>query len=262
MITASLIGAQTPPLVQIVISETPPSEQWELLGTDGAYSWIVPGGGGLGDGGQLTLADNRGPGNRPLTYIFVTADGNQASEPVTIPFTNSLAIQSLDGQRSINVEIAGMELTASYASRQEVFDVPGRRRPAVRYAAGGDAVGKLSFWYPVERSDEVRALFASGEPLIYRSGGNTDDLEPVGVFAYSSPESVAVTNLGLRQWSFTYTLLDDPYADRRLGAFTWDFIDGLQVQSGAIVRDGDDMEQLLAGLTWDEIDRLDWSVYA
>lgn len=263
MITASLVGAQTPPLVQIIISETPAGEEWELIGTDGVHTWTVPGGKGVGDGEQLTLSDNRSPGNRPITYVLMTIFGNESAAPITVPFPTSLAIQSLDGSKSINVEIAGSTLTATNAAQQELYRIPGRRRPAVRYAPTGDTQGSLAFWYPVAQSEDVRELFESGEPLIYRSGDVIDDLEPVGVFVYGDIDSEAISNLGLRRWVFSYVLIDDPYLDMRLGAFSWYYIDSLQVaSSGEILRDGVAMEELLAGLTWNQIDALDWSVYA
>ena len=57
MITVSLIGAVDPPLVQIVLSATPLGETWTVTGTDGDFTWTVPGAMGVGDGMQLALVD-------------------------------------------------------------------------------------------------------------------------------------------------------------------------------------------------------------
>ncbi|MDD7963304.1 hypothetical protein [Microbacterium thalli] len=261
MISASLIGGKTPPMVRVLASDTPAGVPWRMVGTDGVIVWVVPGGEGIGDGGQLTLFDNRSTGNRPIVYSLIV-DGVSVDEsnPVVVPFRDPMVIQSLDGQRAISVKYAGNELPQDFGSGQALFRVPGRARPVVRYGATSDVTGRIRFRLPVEQTEAVRELFAPGESLLFRTDGSLDDLPPVGVFAFGDISSVARSGSGKRLWQFSFTLVDDPYMDQRLGAFTWDYIDALQVQGTTVIRDGDAMEQLLAGLTWDEIDAFDWSV--
>lgn len=263
MIAATLVGGKTPPLVRLVVSAAPSGQSWTMVGTDGSIMWVVPGGEGVGQGEQLTLFDNRSTGNRPITYALIV-DGatTDESDPIVVPFSAPIVIQSLDGQRAIGVKYAGHELPIDLTSGQVSFSVPGRARPAVRYGATSDVSGRLRFWLPVSETENVRALFRPGEVLLFRTDGSLDDLPPVAAFAFGDVTSVARSGLGRRLWQFPFTIVDDPYLDQRLGAFTWDFIDALQVQGSTVIRDGDAFEQMLAGLTWDQIDALDWSVYA
>lgn len=253
MITATLVGAQSPRLVQIVISLTPDDEEWTLTGAAGEYVWTVPGGMGVGDGAQLTLVDNRSPGNVPVEYTF-TSPSIVESATVTVPFSTDFVIQSLDGQRAIEVEFGGMEMVNTLDSGQARFDIPGNPRPVVRYSVTSDVAGSLSFRFPVARTQEVRQLFASGEPLMYRCGAVIDDLLPVGVISYGQVSTVAIAGHGFRQWQFPYALLDDPFMDQRLGAFSWDLFDAAMAG-----RTWDEFDTIMAGLSWDQFDTLDWS---
>lgn len=262
MITATLIGGTSPQKVQIVISATPAGADWVLTGQSGGYVWEVPGGVGVGDGNQLTLADNRGPGNSPITYVLKWDGGSQTSTPVTVPFESAAVVQSLDGHLSAHIDPLGSELPWTQDSGQALFTVPGRRRPVVRYSTSSDISGVLAFMLPVEQTPTIDAMLAEGGPLLLRLGQSMDDMPPVSVFAYRSPTSRAIAGLGKRRWEFPYTLVDDPFMDQRLGAFTWDYTDALQVQGSMIIRDAVAMEAALAGLTGDQTDAFDWSVLA
>lgn len=78
MITATLVGAGDPQDVQIVVSEVPAGATWRVTGHAGDWSWTVPGGEGVGDGGQVVLLDNRAPGNREVVYRVETSVGVEA----------------------------------------------------------------------------------------------------------------------------------------------------------------------------------------
>lgn len=261
MITASLVGASTPRMVQIVISTTA-GENWSVVGTDGTDIWPVPGGVGVGDGQQVTLADNRKPGNRAITYQVSSEIRTEQADPIIIPFSKGLVIQTLSGRESIEADYAGAQLPMEFSSGQVSFAVPGRPRPVVRYSASSDLSSTLPFWYPVEQTADVRRLLMSGEALLVRCGEPLDDFPPVAVVMYGKIPSVAAAGHGLRRWELPITIIDDPYLDQRLGAFTWDYIDALQKVGSTVRRSGDVMEAIMAGRTWDEIDAFDWSVLA
>lgn len=261
MITAALVGVATPPMVQVTLT-TDNGQAWSVIGTDGVEVWAVPGGSGVGDGQQVTLADNRKPGNREITYQVTSGSRVEQSQPIVIPFASGLVIQTLSGSVSIEADYAGSRLPLDFQSNQTRFDVPGRPRPVIRYAPTSDMASVLPFWYPVEATSKVRALLSSGEPLLVRCGEPLDDFPSVSVVTYGSVSTVAVAGHGMRRWELPITLIDDPYLEQRLGAFTWDYIDALQKVGSMVRRSGDVMEAIMAGRTWDEIDAFDWSVLA
>ena len=224
-ITATLVGGSTPPLVQVVVAATPPGAQWTVTGHAGDYSWTVPGGMGVGDGQQLTLVDNRSPGNMPVTYTISSSAGQKTSPPITVPFSTDLVLMSLDGQVAVEVNLAGSEMPWSIPSSQVAFTIPGRENPVVRFTTGGGRSGELPFWLSVDETSRVIELLRSGEPLLYRCGAIIDDLPPAGVFIYPEVQPVAYAGSAMRKWPLRYTIVDDPFMDQRLGAFSWDDFD-------------------------------------
>lgn len=272
MITADLIGAGLTPMVQIVVSATPTGEAWEVIGsTVDGYTWTVPGGRGVGDGGQLTLVDNRSPLNVPVTYAFSSVSVMNVSAPVVVPVIppalfapggGSMVLQSLDGQKSVVVGVLKGSLEVHVPAVRARFSVPGRRRPVVRYGVSGDREGTLRLLVLGEDETRFEALFESGEPLLWRCTGPVFDLPAVAVFDFDTLTAEAFVVRKARVWSFPYVPVDDPFMDQRLGAFTWDFIDALQVDGVTVIRDGVAMEAAFAGLTWDQADAFDWSVLA
>jgi hypothetical protein len=225
MITATLVGGSTPPLVQVVVSATPTGQTWVVTGSDGSYSWTVPGGVGVGDGQQLTLVDNRSPGNRPIQYTIASSAGSETSAPVVVPFDADMVVMSLDGQTAVQVEVMGEPLAFSRESAQVAFSVSGRARPVVRYSTTADVVGQFDFLSPIGDRGQWDALLASGEPLLYRCGADFGDMMPAGVFMYGKVSSAGFAREAVRQWSIPYTIVDDPFMDQRLGAFSWDDFD-------------------------------------
>lgn len=264
MITVSLIGGGSPPLVQIVISATPAGEAWELTGSGGGIAWTVPGGAGVGDGQSLVLADNRAPLNTPVVYVLTWDGGSQSSAAVTVPTVGDVdvVLQSLDGQ----VKMAGRLQDGTQTLRQEpgvaLYRVPGRRTPVSRYTASGVAFGSLIFRCDISDTETMDRLLESSAPVLVRYTAKAMDLPLVQVVHFTGISSTAHLVAGFREWELPYMPVDDPFMDQRLGAFTWDFIDSLQVDGSTVIRDGVTMETLLAGLTWDQIDALDFSVYA
>lgn len=254
MIVATLVGGGSPPLVQIVVSTSPDGEPWTITGAAGDYVWVVPGGMGVGDGGQVTLVDNRSPGNVPVVYTFTSASVVESSAGLVVPFTADVVFQSLDGQRTVQVNLEGDEFATSYEPNQAAFTIPGRRRSVVRYSPTMDAVGEFSFSAAMTDTPAIEALLETGEPLIYRCGARIADLLRVGVFRYTNVSTTGIPVTGWRWWRIPYALIDDPFMDQRLGAFSWD--DFEEAMAG---RDWDEFDTLMSGLSWDQFDTFDWS---
>jgi len=279
-VTASLIAGQSPQLVQIVVDDIPDGAEWVLTGavgeytpgltpgddllpsedtlpydsefTPGGYSWTVPGGYGVGDGGQVVLVDNRTPGNVPFVYTLTVTGGVESSNAVEVPFPTDMVLQSLDGQRTLPVELLDGSLDVELPVNAALFRIPGRARPVTRFDVLGDVVSTFKVMVPVEDSARFRALIASGEPVLYRLGASVMDFDPVSVMQLTSVSSVGYSNEGLRVWDLGYALVDDPYADVRLGAFTWDQFDDAFATWGQF-------DAAFTGLSWDDMDRTDWA---
>lgn len=258
MITVTLVGAQDPKEAQIVVDSVASGVAWHLTGTAGDWEWTVPGGEGVGDGGQLVLLDNRAPGNQPVTYRIDRGGIVEESDPLTIPMTAGMVLQSADGSRVVPVGFLKGSGDTTRESNQAQFRVSGRRRPVVRYDVTGDIEGEFKLLVDMPDSREFEELISDGEPLVYRMGQPAADLPPVGLFAYGDLSSEARPRLkngaGVRIWTVPYTLVDDPILDVRLGSAPWDEIDA--VMSGLT---WDQVDARFAGLSWDEMDRFDWS---
>lgn len=254
MITASLIGGGSPQMVQIVVSSTPAGVAWELTGSAGGWTWNVPGGAGIGDGGQLSLADNRAPGNVPVVYTFTANGVSQSTSPIYVPFSGDFVLQASNGSRALTLGLLKGSLETSLRSRQTRFDVAARRRPAVRYDVTSDVEGTLILLVPTADTATFFDMLAPGSPLVYRLGTEVMDLDPVGIFSYGDLSSVPYQSKELRAWSIPYALVDDPFLDVRLGAFSWDdFDDAWAGKTWA------DFDARMAGVTWDQFDSFDWS---
>lgn len=258
MITLTLVGSGDPKDVQIVISAIAAGTPWRLTGHAGDWSWTVPGGEGVGDGGQLVLLDNRAPGNQVVTYQIDRGGIVETSAPLNIPMTAEMILQSPDGSRVVPVGFLKGSGDTKRSSNQARFRVSGRRRPVVRYDVTGDIEGEFKLLVDMPNSAAFEELISTGEPLVYRMGKPVADLPPVAIFAYGELASEARPYLkngaGVRLWTMPYALVDDPILDVRLGSESWDDIDAAMVDST-----WNQVDTRFAAFTWDEMDRFDWS---
>lgn len=287
MITASLVSGAEPQLVQLVVDGVPDGLAWRIVGRVGqvlpglvpgpgvvpssstlpeaqtllfaGYSWDVPGGFGVGDGDQVVLTDNRAPGNTTVVYSLVTESGEEASDEVTVTFPGDadVVLQSGDGQRRVagwllQGSTEDIELPTNVAS----FRVAGRARPVTRYDVLGDVVSTLRVLLPLAEKTPFRNLLRPGEPLVYRFGEDVADLDRVAVIQVTRVASSRVwSDAGLREWILEYEIIDDPWADIRLGAFSWG---DLNAAFGG--RSWADFDAVFTGATWADFDRADWAV--
>lgn len=251
-ISAALVGASSPQLVQIVVSTTTNGVAWTLTGSAAGWAWDVAE--GVGDGNQLVVVDIRAPGNMPVTYTYTSNGASQVSTPVTVIIDGDVAFQSFDGQRTVTVNFRDGSLGLELAPAQAVFAIPGRRLPVVRYTATSSGAGAFGFQVPFTDSDAFDALIADGAPVLYRAGVSLKDFPPVAAVLFTRLSSEADYFNEFREWSVSFLFVPDPYLDTILGAFTWDYVDS--VLAG---RTWDQVDALFAGYTWDQIDTLDWT---
>lgn len=281
-VVASLVSGQSPQLVQIVVDDIPEGEVWELTGhvgeltpgllvgpdvllgedtllaesvfEDSGYSWVVPGGSGVGDGGQVVLVDNRSPGNVPVTYRLTTTAAREQSSAVTVPFRNDLVLQTLDGQATVDLELMAGSLEMSWEPNVSSFRVPGRPRPVVRYDVLSDVKSQFVVKVPFDATPELRKVLTSGAPIVYRFGDTSFDLDPVGVVIVRSVDSEPFPTADMRFWTLGYELIDDPVSDVRLGAHSWSAFN-----AAFEGRPWSDFNETFAGRTWAEFNTTDWA---
>jgi hypothetical protein len=257
-IDATLVASGDPNPVQLVITGIPNGVDYEVVGTaaDGS-AWPVPGGVGTSDGGQVVLVDNRGALNTPTTYVATWSGVAHTSLPITVPYTKGYVLQSLDGRTVVPFVWRDNGIPREYVIRATTFDVPGRRRPPVRYASGGDGGGTLEIrTTPTGTAALVDALHA-GRPLVLRTDGAMRDLPAVDLLlitraanrswgAITAPNAAPSPD---RVWDLQYTLVNDPEPSVALSAWTWDDFDDATLT-------WDEFDAL--ALTWDQFDTYPW----
>ncbi|MFD6163704.1 hypothetical protein ACFWFR_00830 [Oerskovia sp. NPDC060287] len=258
-ITASLVPAGSPEPVQIVLAGVPAGTAYTVTGaTGGGSSWPVPGGVGMSSGEQVVRVDNRSALNALVTYQAVVAGVTYVSAPVTVSHTARYVLQSLDGQTSVDFVWDDNGMPRDLVSNAVTFDVPGRARPPVRYAPGGDGGGSLRIRTTRQNTTAMRDLLRAGRPLVLRTDGAIRDLDAVDLIqVVGKPSNVLWTGDGglstQRVWSLEYVLVDDPEPSAALSAWTWDDFDAaMETRTWA------QHDALFAASTWDQWDTYPW----
>lgn len=254
MITATLIGGSNPPDVQIVVSAAPNGVAWTLTGSAAGMVWTVPGGEGVGDGGQVVRVDNRTPGNVPIVYTFTSGATIETTAPVTVAIGRDGVLQTLDGSASVTVELARPSLDTTLALNVSTFSIPNRRLPVFRHSLTGAGGG--AFTVRVFEPADFDAVMAQGGPVIFRAAGQPFDLPRVMVVQPMGLSSTAYDLHGYREWQMPFLFAPDPYLDVVLGGFAWEEFDA--AWAGKAWTSGFDTR--MAGVTWNAFDTFDWSL--
>lgn len=265
-ISASLVTtAGSPPPVQIVLGDVPSGAEYVVTGnTGGGSSWSVPGGSGVGDGGQIVLVDNRSALNTPVTYSVVVQGVTYSAPAVTVAHDGRAVLQSLDGLTSVDFVWLSNGLPREPQINAATFNVPGRRRPPVRFARGGDGGGDLLIRADRENGAAIGDLLRSGRPVLVRTDGTMRDWPAVElVLLVSAPsrlwEAVEAGQLSTqRVWSLSFLFVDDPEPSRALSAWTWDDFDEA---ADASFSTWDAFDALFTGATWNDFDTTEWGQY-
>lgn len=250
MITATVLAGYK---VQIVVDAAPAGEPWTVTGTWDNVTWAVSGGSGVGDGEQLLLVDIGAPLNVPVVYTFSTPNASQSAAPVTV-VAPRLLLQALDGSVAVAAELMTGSFGLELDPQQELFTIPGRPRPVVRYSVTGDGAGALRIRVRHSDAEAFKRLVRVGAPVLYRTTPPIEDLLPVDSVLILGLSSTGLEHQGVRDWLLRYAFVDNPFAAQRIGAFSWDVFD--DVMAG---RTWSDFDAVMAGRTWDQFDALDWS---
>lgn len=261
-IAASLVSADIPRPVQIVVNGVPSGTAYTVVGTTGDGStWPVPGGSGVSNGGQVVLVDNRSALNTPVTYTVTAGGSTYAAAAVVVAFPGQYVLQSLDGQTSVAFVWQDNALPREPVIASAVFEVPGRDRPPVRFVPGAAGGGRLQIRADREHSSRLLSLVKAGRPLVIRTDGNVRDMPAVDiVLATSAPNELWAGHGGKstdRVWDVDYLLVDDPEPSVALAAFTWDDFDA--AMAGRTWSTGSSsFDALFTGQTWNGFDTYDW----
>lgn len=265
-ITAALVtSAGSPPPVQVVLTDVPDGAEYVVTGaTGGGSSWPVPGGTGVGDGGQVVLVDNRSALNVPVTYSVVVQGVTYSADPLVVTHPGKAVLQSLDGDTSVDFVWLSNSLPREPQVNAATFNVPGRRRPPVRYAPGGDGGGELLIRADRANNAAIGELLRSGRPVLVRTDGTMRDWPAVELILLTGAPSrlwEAVEGGALstqRVWSLPFLFVDDPEPSRVLSAWTWaDFNEAALVSFPTWA----DFNDLFAGSTWADFNTTDWGQY-
>lgn len=256
-ITATLVSAGNPSPVQIVALDMPSGEPFVIVGQSATGTWSVPGGVGVGDGSQVVLIDNRAPLNTPVTYVLTVAGETFETATVTVEFSGASVLQSLDGQTVVPVRVRDTGDQRDLATRTVAFDVPGRRRPPVRWSTAGDGGGAWLLETFGPDSGLMSELLSTGRPVVLRTSGLTPSMEPVSL-AIVTGASSSIGPVGSaygdgRRWALSYLLVGDPEPGTALSAWTWDDFD--EAMSSLT---WDDFDAMFATSTWNDFDTYDW----
>lgn len=258
IITTSLLSAAggAPAPIQIVVTGLATGQEYTVQGSYGNYRWPVPGGINVSDGNQLVLTDNRAPFNGPLVYT-VTVDGvvYQAA-PIELVFTATTVVQSLDGKTLAVVEVTDPTDPRESEHRASKFTISRRSDPVFRIDVPLTPQMELGVEADGTHSDAMKALLATGHPLVRRNTVGLRDIPPVELLIVYSDKSRLIGAVGtLRLFTLDAQVIGDPEPGTALAAFDWDDFDAAYVLS-----DWDDFDAAWSGFDWDDFDKHDWGV--
>lgn len=256
-IETTLVGSTAPRPVQVVIEGLSAGQSVVVHGSSGGRSWPIPGGAFAAVEGQVVLVDNRAPVNVPITYA-VTVDGVTInSAPVTVAYHADHLLQSLDGRTVVDFVWRDNSLPYQSTVRSVTFDVPGRRRPPVRFAPGGDGGGRIEVRTDSANTGRMADLLRPGRPVVLRTNGSVRDFPPTELVLVQQASSVLYEAFNARDnrvWDMAFIFVDDPEPGTVVAAFTWEDFDA--AWDG---RTWEDFDAYFSGLTWDDLDRMDWT---
>lgn len=255
-VTASLVDTGSPaPAVELVVDGIPSGAAYAIEGAVSGRSWPVPGGVGVGTGSSLVLLDNRAALNMPVQYRVLSGGAVYESGSVLVPMAADVLVQSLDGS------VVAVPVVLTYpttlpeepAPQFSVFQVPGRARPPVHHAPGGEGGSAIEVVTATAGSVALRSLMRAGAPVVIRFGAQVWDAAPVQIAVLTAAPSAAVGFEDWRRWSLSYLLVDDPQPSAVLSAWTWDDFDEAMTS-----RTWGEFDALFAGSTWDDLDTYPW----
>lgn len=254
-ITVQIVAAllsRFPAPVQLVITNMPEGAEFVVTGVAGEFVWPVNAGRGVSNGEQVVLIDLVPPVNTPVRYQVTVAGETYLSNPVTVTIPGDFIAQTLAGGAfaiPLSVNDGGFE--RDYPTRTAVFQIPGRRRPVVRFDTVTDGGSSVQVTTDREGSRELVEVLESGGPVVFRQTG-VRDLELVETVIVTDVKSVSEID-DLRTWTLGYTFVDNPEPAVASVVYTWEDFD--RVYAG---RTWSDFDSEWSGRTWADFDTEEW----
>lgn len=255
-ITATELGGATPAFAQVVVTGLTADDVYTVTGHAGDHEWAVQGGSGISDGEQLVLVDSRVPWGGEVVYRVTVGETVTESDPFELTDPGVWCVfQTLTGDQMVAVEVVTFTDPRTARSRRAFFAVAGRRSPVVRHDVRDSPTGPLTVETDSAATTRaLRALLASGAPLVRRQTIGLRDIAPVQIITVGDVTEELVGAVGeLRTWSMPWAEIDDPEPDTVLFLFEWDDFDTVY---GSSTWNGFDAEW--AGSDWDTFDRENW----
>lgn len=257
-ITASVVGVSDPQTVQVVVTGLVVGEAYEVRGSWAGGQWPVRAGRGVATETQLILGDAATPVNTVITYAVVTDSGEAASAPITVNYDGRYVLQSLDAALGAAFRLLVDGAPRTKRLRTQVFDIPGRARPIVRFDVPAGESGQMTISTSGPQTAALDLLLSVGAPLIMRTDGLVRDFAAVEYLAVVGAQSTLTgANPGVgntRQWLMAFEVIDDPDPDTLVATSTWDDFDA--AYDGLT---GGTFDTEWAGLSGDDFDREDWA---
>jgi len=262
-VVAVLAGGGYPRAVQVSVTGLTAGVAFSVTAaTPDGFAWTVRGGNGQpAPGASAVLADISTPLNVAITYTAAQTGWTPvASTPVTVPYTASAVLQSLDGRTAIPFTGLDDGSARTVKTRTVVFDnIPRRTTSVIRWDVSAGESGAFDLLLTRAASDSLRTHLATAGPaLVLRTDGTVYDF-PASAYLVVTAVSSVVLAQGLtdRIWSFAYTVTGDPEPSVVLAASNWDDFDAAY----AALMWAADFDAEWASLTWAQFDSEDWSTH-
>lgn len=244
--------ARYPAPVQIIVKNMPEGADYVVVGVTGEFEWPVNAGAGVSNGEQVVLIDLIPPINTPVQYQVTVAGESYLSDPITVVVEGDFIAQTLNADAHVvPLTVVDGSFSRDYGTRQATFQIPGRRRPVVRFDTLTDGTGSITLTTDRAGSRELLAVLQSGRPVVFRQNG-IRDLEPVETVLVTDVKSTSLID-DLRQWDLSYMPVDNPEPGVASVVYTWSDLDSYYEG-----RTWADLDAEWAERTWDEFDAFEW----
>ncbi|WP_062077670.1 hypothetical protein [Demequina globuliformis] len=216
-VSASLVGATTPRMVQIEVNGLTIGDEVTITGSTGPWSWYVRGASpAVASSSQLIRIDNTGAVNAPVVYTVRVDGADYQTAPITVTYDGDYLLTSLDGETVVDFTWLDNADPREIAIDQHFSRVPGRRSTVVRFSEAGGESGEIAARTSFVNSRLLRAELGKSAPMILRTNGDIRDVPAVQVVSVAAAPSQLWAGDGgtskQRVWSLSWVETEDPYA--------------------------------------------------
>lgn len=234
-VTARALSGDAPAIQVVVSAGTVPAGQaYTVRGSarGGVFSWLVRGGAGVSDGGQVVLSDPLAPVNQPITYEVVTASGVVGvSAPVQRPWSGLDALTDMTASVVADMLWQGAD-EHTLERRVTLHTVAGRPTPVpvfdavmgageVSLTARTEGAGTQAMGALAQAATVVALLHNPAHCPWCRRG--VCDVDPVTVLALTDVSHALSGRMDSpeRLWSLKGHVVAVPEPGRVLASSTW-----------------------------------------